>query len=56
MTGPYDSILGRRIDRVLSTTITFVPSSFDVATGDPRLAARLSRSILPRAKRQRFAG
>jgi len=38
MTGPYDSVLGRRIDRVLSTTITFVPSPFDVATGDPRLA------------------
>src|SRR5437764_183968 len=41
MTGPYDSILGRRIDRVLSTTITFVPSSFEVATGDPRLAGAL---------------
>jgi metallophosphoesterase (TIGR00282 family) len=38
MTGPYDSILGRRIDRVLSTTITFIPSAFDVAEGDPRLA------------------
>jgi metallophosphoesterase (TIGR00282 family) len=38
MTGPYDSILGRRIDRVLGTTISFVPSAFDVATGDPRLA------------------
>ena len=38
MTGPYDSILGRRIDRVLATTVTFVPSAFDVATGDPRLA------------------
>ncbi|MGH7170165.1 MAG: TIGR00282 family metallophosphoesterase [Gemmataceae bacterium] len=37
MTGPYDSILGRRIDRVMSTTITFVPSPFDVATGDLRL-------------------
>lgn len=37
MTGPYDSILGRRVDRVLSTTITFVPSAFDVATGDVRL-------------------
>jgi len=37
MTGPYDSILGRRIDRVLSTAFTFVPSAFDVATGDPRL-------------------
>jgi metallophosphoesterase (TIGR00282 family) len=38
MTGPYDSILGRRIDRVLSTAVTFVPSPFDVATGDVRLA------------------
>jgi calcineurin-like phosphoesterase len=41
MTGPYDSILGRRIDRVLPTTISFVPSAFDVATGDPRLAGAL---------------
>ena len=41
MTGPYDSILGRRIDRVLSTTISFVPSAFDVAEGDPRLAGAL---------------
>jgi metallophosphoesterase (TIGR00282 family) len=41
MTGPYDSILGRRIDRVLSTTITFIPSLFEVATGDPRLAGAI---------------
>jgi metallophosphoesterase (TIGR00282 family) len=41
MTGPYDSILGRRIDRVLPTTITFVPSSYEVATDDPRLAGAL---------------
>jgi metallophosphoesterase (TIGR00282 family) len=41
MTGPYDSILGRRIDRVLSTTVTFVPSAFDVASGDPRLGGAL---------------
>jgi metallophosphoesterase (TIGR00282 family) len=38
MTGPYDSILGRRIDRVLPTTLNFVPTMFEVATGDPRLA------------------
>jgi calcineurin-like phosphoesterase len=38
MTGPYDSILGRRIDRVLGTAVTFVPSSFEVAEGDVRLA------------------
>jgi metallophosphoesterase (TIGR00282 family) len=41
MTGPYDSILGRRIDRVLFTTITFIPSAFDVATDDPRVAGAL---------------
>jgi len=39
MTGPYDSILGRRVDRVSETTITFVPTFFDVAIGDPRLCA-----------------
>jgi hypothetical protein len=39
MTGPYDSILGRRVDRVSETTITFVPTYFDVAAGDPRLLA-----------------
>jgi metallophosphoesterase (TIGR00282 family) len=37
MTGPYDSILGRRIDRVLTTAVTFVPTAFDVATEDLRL-------------------
>jgi metallophosphoesterase (TIGR00282 family) len=41
MTGPYDSVLGRRVDRVLSTTLTFIPSMFDVATGDPRLGGAL---------------
>ena len=41
MTGPYESILGRRVDRVLSTAVTFVPSAFDVATGDPRLAGAI---------------
>ena len=50
MTGPYDSILGRRIDRVLSTTVTFVPSAFDVATGDPRLAGRWWTSMRRPAK------
>jgi len=41
MTGPHDSIIGRRYDRVLSTALTFVPAYFDVATGDPRLSATL---------------
>jgi 2',3'-cyclic-nucleotide 2'-phosphodiesterase len=41
MTGPHDSILGRRYDRVLSSTLTCVPAHFDVATGDPRLNGAL---------------
>ena len=41
MTGPHDSILGRRYDRVLTATLTFVPAYFDVATGDPRLNGAL---------------
>jgi metallophosphoesterase (TIGR00282 family) len=41
MTGPYDSILGRRVDRVLTTTVTFVPTAFDVAEGDVRLGGAI---------------
>ncbi len=37
MTGPHESILGRRIDRVLATTLTFQPTHFDVAADDVRL-------------------
>ena len=37
MTGPHDSILGRRIDRVTETTRTFLPTQFDVARHDVRL-------------------
>ena len=41
MTGPYDSILGRRIDRVLETTVSFRPTAFEVATGDVRLSGSI---------------
>jgi 2',3'-cyclic-nucleotide 2'-phosphodiesterase len=41
MTGPYDSILGRNIQRVMETTLTFNPTSFDVATGDVRLSGTI---------------
>ncbi len=37
MTGPHESILGRRIDRVMETARTFRPTHYDVATGDNRL-------------------
>jgi 2',3'-cyclic-nucleotide 2'-phosphodiesterase len=41
MTGPYLSILGRQIDRVLETTRTFLPTQFDVADGDIRLCGTI---------------
>ncbi len=37
MTGPHESIIGRRIDRVLETTLTFYPTQFQVAKGDVRI-------------------
>jgi 2',3'-cyclic-nucleotide 2'-phosphodiesterase len=37
MTGPHESILGRRIDRVMETVRTFRPTHYEVATGDVRL-------------------
>lgn len=41
MTGPYDSILGRRVDRVLEATRTFVPAKFEVATDQVRLSGSI---------------
>jgi 2',3'-cyclic-nucleotide 2'-phosphodiesterase len=41
MTGPYESILGRRIDRVMETTLTSRPTEFEVATGDVRLSGSI---------------
>jgi 2',3'-cyclic-nucleotide 2'-phosphodiesterase len=41
MTGAQESILGRRIDRVLQTTRTFRPTHYEVATEDPRIQGTL---------------
>lgn len=38
MCGPHDSILGRRVDRVLKHMTTGMHAPFDVAEGDPRLS------------------
>ena len=38
MCGPYDSVLGRRKDRVLKFMTTNMPAPFDVAVGDVRLS------------------
>jgi 2',3'-cyclic-nucleotide 2'-phosphodiesterase len=37
MCGPYDSVLGRRKDRVLKYMTTSMPHNFEVATGDVRM-------------------
>ena len=41
MTGPYDSVLGRRKDRVLTSLTTSMPQFFEVATGDVRMCGVL---------------
>jgi metallophosphoesterase (TIGR00282 family) len=42
MCGPYDSVLGRRKDRVVKYMTTNMPQPFDVATGDVRLCGVLA--------------
>jgi len=41
MTGPYNSVLGRRRDRVLSALTTSMPAHFEIAMGDIRLCGLL---------------
>lgn len=41
MTGPHDSIIGRDIEKVLETTITFKPRTFKVPLGDPKISGTL---------------
>ena len=42
MCGPYDSILGRRKDKVLKFMTTGMPSMFEMATGDMRMCGMLA--------------
>jgi metallophosphoesterase (TIGR00282 family) len=42
MCGPYDSVLGRRKDRVVKHMTTSMPHSFDVATADVRLCGAIA--------------
>jgi len=69
MTGPIESILGRRIDRVMETTRTFRPTHFEVATDDVRLygtivdvdpetgrATDIRRLCIDQAEADRLAG
>jgi metallophosphoesterase (TIGR00282 family) len=41
MTGPSESIIGRRIDRVMETRLTANPTQFEVAHGETRLSGTL---------------
>ena len=41
MTGPYHSILGRKIENVAETSITFRPTTFHVASEDVRLSGTI---------------
>lgn len=41
MTGPYDGIIGRRYDRVIHTSTTFEPTTFDVAENDARVSGAI---------------
>jgi hypothetical protein len=43
MTGPHDSVLGRRTENVIKAFRTQMPFPFDVATGDVRINAVLIR-------------
>jgi metallophosphoesterase (TIGR00282 family) len=42
MCGPYDSVLGRRKDRVIKHMTTNMPNPFDIATGDVRLCGAIA--------------
>jgi metallophosphoesterase (TIGR00282 family) len=39
MTGPYDSVIGMKVDKVIQRFLRQTPVSFEVAKGDVRLAA-----------------
>ena len=43
MTGPHDSVLGRKTENVIKAFRTQMPFPFDVATGDVRINAALIR-------------
>jgi hypothetical protein len=41
MTGPYDGVLGRKKEKILSVLLTGMPTYFDVATDDLRVSGAL---------------
>ena len=41
MTGPYDSVIGRRVEDVLTRFLSSIPVKFEVAQGDIQLHGAL---------------
>jgi metallophosphoesterase (TIGR00282 family) len=41
MTGPYDSVIGRKKEKILAHLLTGMPTPFDVANGDLRLCGAI---------------
>ena len=41
MTGPYDSVIGRRVDDVLTRFLSSIPVRFEVAEGNIQLHGAL---------------
>jgi calcineurin-like phosphoesterase len=39
MTGPYDSVIGVEAETIVKRFVTGLPSRYETAKGDPRLAA-----------------
>ena len=55
MTGPYESVIGMRHDKVLKKILTQRPSAFEVAKRDVRLAGSSSISTRPAARPARWS-
>ena len=41
MTGPYDSVIGRKIEPVMEKFLTGMPGKFEVATGNVKLCGAI---------------
>jgi 2',3'-cyclic-nucleotide 2'-phosphodiesterase len=55
MTGPYESVIGMRADKVLKRFLLQTPSSFEVAKRDVRLAGTVIEVDEATSKALRYA-
>jgi metallophosphoesterase (TIGR00282 family) len=54
MCGPYQSVIGRRYDRVIAATLLPVPQRFEVARDDSRLCGALIQADIGTGRTQRI--